>query len=205
MKCPREEAFPQPDKCTCPKETSMRKLMPLLFFETIVLVALVPIFFLDPGRVSAQTSFPDPANEHACPSHTGAGGGAEAIPAFVGPGTDGFSPNQSLCLPQLAPIGTSANPLAFIVRGLEPSARVDSQGTIYVQSIRGVPGGLDLWRWSQAIDGPPNANGTLPFKYEGQPDNCGIFGLSGGGCVNNVGSPTNLGIAPGGGDGDIAV
>jgi hypothetical protein len=45
----------------------------------------------------------------------------------------------------------------------------------------------------------------LPFKYEGQPDNCGIFGLTGGGCVNNVGSPTNLGVAPGGGDADIAV
>src|SRR5439155_13277989 len=61
------------------------------------------------------------------------------------------------------------------------------------------------WRWSQSIDGVPNANGTLPFKYEGQPDNCGIFGLSGGGCVNNTGSATNLGLAPGGGDADIAV
>jgi hypothetical protein len=82
---------------------------------------------------------------------------------------------------------------------------VDSQGTVYVESIRGVPGGDDLWRWNQSIDGAPNSNGTLPFKYEGQPDNCGIFGLSGGGCANNVGSPTNLGVAPGGGDGDIAV
>lgn len=82
---------------------------------------------------------------------------------------------------------------------------MDSQGTIYVESIRGVPGGVDLWRWNQSIEGAPNANGTLPFKYEGQPDNCGIFGLTGGGCVNNLGSPTNLGIAPGGGDADIAV
>src|SRR5690242_1491242 len=86
----------------------MRKLTPLLFFLAIALVALVSIFFMDPSRtVIAQTSFPDPAHEHACPSQTGAGGGAEAIPAFVGPGTDGFSPNQSLCLPQLAPVGTS--------------------------------------------------------------------------------------------------
>jgi len=68
-----------------------------------------------------------------------------------------------------------------------------------------LPGGVDLWRWNQSIEGAPNANGTLPFKYEGQPDNCGIFGLTGGGCVNNVGSPTNLGVAPGGGDADIAV
>jgi len=184
----------------------MRKLRRLLFVEAVVLFALILMFSVDLGRnVIAQTSFPDPTNEHACPSQTGAGGGAEAIPAFVGPGTDGFSPNQSLCLPQLAPVPTGLSPLAFIVQGLEPSDRVDSQGTIYVQSIRGVPGGLDLWRWSQPIDGAPNANGTLPFKYEGQPDNCGIFGLNGGGCVNNVGSPTNLGVAPGGGDGDIAV
>src|SRR5437762_2401436 len=184
----------------------MRKLIPLLFLEGIVLVALVPIFSMDPGRaVIAQSSFPDPANEHACPSQTGAGGGAEAIPAFVGPGTDGFSPNQSLCLPQLAPVPSGSSPLAFIVGGAEPGDRVDSQGTIYVESIRGVPGGVDLWRWNQSIDGAPNANGTLPFKYEGQPDNCGVFGLNGGGCVHNVGSPTNLGVAPGGGDADIAV
>jgi hypothetical protein len=161
---------------------------------------------IGPGaRVVAQTAYPDPSNEHGCPSQTGAGGGAEAIPAFVGTGSDGFSPNQSLCLPQLAPVPSGASSLGFIVGGGEPSNRVDSQGTVYVESIRGVPGGDDLWRWNQSIDGAPNSNGTLPFKYEGQPDNCGIFGLNGGGCANNVGSPTNLGVAPGGGDGDIAV
>jgi len=184
----------------------MRKLVSLLLFEAVILLILIPIFSRNPSRsVIAQSTFPDPANEHACPSQTGAGGGAEAIPAFVGPGTDGFSPNQSLCLPQLAPVPSGSSPLAFIVGGAEPGDRVDSQGTIYVESIRGVPGGVDLWRWNQSIDGAPNANGTLPFKYEGQPDNCGIFGLTGGGCVNNVGSPTNLGLAPGGGDADIAV
>lgn len=184
----------------------MRKLMTLLVFGGFALCVLVPVLSIGPGpRVIAQTSFPDPANEHACPSQTGAGGGAEAIPAFIGPGSDGFSPNQSLCLPQLAPVPTGFSTLAFIVGGVEPGERVDSQGTIYVESIRGVPGGIDLWRWSQFIDGAPNANGTLPFKYEGQPDNCGIFGINGGGCNNNVGSPANLGIAPGGGDADIAV
>src|SRR2546422_10884076 len=132
----------------------------------------------------AQSSFPDPANEHACPSQTGAGGGAEAIPAFVGPGSDGFSPNQSLCLPQLAPTTTGLSPLAFIVQGVEPGDRVDSQGTIYVVSIRGVPGGIDLWRWYQPMDGAPNGDNSLPFKYEGQPDNCGILTN---GCANNVG------------------
>lgn len=183
----------------------MRNLVPLLVIEAVILLVLISLFSPDLGRsVSAQTSYADLANEHACPSQTGAGGGAEAIPPFVGPGTDGFSPNQSLCLPQLAPVPTGASPLAFIVKGVEPGNRVDSQGTIYVESIRGVPGGVDLWRWNEAIDGVPNANGTLPFKYEGQPDNCGIFGLNGGGCVNNVGSTTNLGVAPGGGDADIA-
>ena len=152
----------------------------------------------------------NPANEHNCPAQTGAGGGLEAEPPYVGSGHDGFSRNQSLCLPQLAPVGTSAGPLAFIVQGVEPGIRVDSQGTIYIDSIRGVPGGGDLWRWDQAlgpiVDGGPNTgaanNGTLPFRYEGQPDNCGVLT---GGCANNVGSLTNPGLAPGGGDDDIAV
>jgi hypothetical protein len=72
---------------------------------------------------------------------------------------------------------------------------VDSQGTIYVESIRGVPGGLDLWRWYKTADGGPNADGTLPFKYEGQPD-CGMFVTP---------FCTASGFAPGGGDGDVAV
>jgi hypothetical protein len=184
----------------------MRKVFFRVLLGSVFMFVLVRMISLGPGtRVVAQTAYPDPANEHGCPSQTGAGGGAEAIPAFVGTGSDGFSPNQSLCLPQLAPVPSGASPLAFIVGGGEPADRVDSQGTVYVESIRGVPGGADLWRWNQSIEGGPNSNGTLPFKYEGQPDNCGIFGLNGGGCANNVGSPTNLGVAPGGGDADIAV
>lgn len=184
----------------------MRKLIFSMLVGGALLCLLVPLLSIGPHQQAiAQSSYPDPANERACPSQTGAGGGAEAIPAFVGTGVDGFSPNQSLCLPQLAPVPTSSSSLSFIVGGGEPGDRVDSQGTVYVESIRGVPGGIDLWRWNQSIEGPPNSNGTLPFKYEGQPDNCGIFGLNGGGCVNNVGSPTNLGLAPGGGDADIAV
>ncbi len=89
-------------------------------------------------------------------------------------------------------------------RGLG-TGRVDSQGSIYVVSIRGVPGGVDLWRWRSADDGGPNKDKTLPFRYEGQPDNCGIFSFQNGGCANNTGSATNLGLAPGGGDADIAV
>jgi hypothetical protein len=184
----------------------MRKVFFRVLLGSLFVFVLVRMISMGPvTRVIAQTAYPDPTNEHGCPSQTGAGGGAEAIPAFVGTGSDGFSPNQSLCLPQLAPVPSGASPLAFIVGGGEPADRVDSQGTVYVESIRGVPGGADLWRWNQSIEGAQNSNGTLPFKYEGQPDNCGIFGLNGGGCANNVGSPTNLGVAPGGGDADIAV
>jgi hypothetical protein len=145
-----------------------------------------------------QTFAQTPAGEHNCPSPT-------AIPPYVGTGSSIFSPNQNLCLPQLAPTPTGLSPLAFIVQGVEPGDRVDSQGTAYVVSIRGVPGGIDLWRWYQTADGGPNGDKTLPFKYEGQPDNCGIFSFTSGGCANNVGTPMNLGIAPGGGDADIAV
>src|SRR5438046_499240 len=162
----------------------MRKSVLAILFADVLLLALVPLLLqLGPPsqfHVMAQSSFPDPANEHACPSQTGAGGGAEAIPAFVGPGSDGFSPNQSLCLPQLAPVPTGASPLAFIVKGVEPGDRVDSQGTVYVESIRGVHGGIDLWRWNQSIDGAPNSNGTLPFNNQAQRYNTGVLTYTGG-------------------------
>src|SRR5437667_10318370 len=72
---------------------------------------------------------------------------------------------------------------------------VHSQGSIYVESIRGVPGGLDLWRWYKTADGGRNADGTLPFKYEGQPD-CGLFVTP---------FCTASGFAPGGSDGHVDV
>jgi hypothetical protein len=118
----------------------------------------------------------NPTGQHNCPS-------GQAVPAFVGPGTANYTPNESLCLP------------AGAGQAVEPSMTVDSQGTIYVESIRGVPGGLDLWRWNKAADAGPNADGSLPFKYEGQPD-CGIFVTA---------FCTASGLAPGGGDGDVAV
>src|SRR2546422_3189642 len=107
---------------------------------------------------------------------------------------NGFSDNQELPLPLLAPIGPA--PVAFIVRGLEPSVRVAPDGAVYVSSIRGVPGGVDLHRYYATVDGPPGVGGTYPFKYEGQPDNCGIFASSG--CANNQLDPFGLGL--GGGD-----
>src|SRR6266481_9130093 len=113
-----------------------------------------------------------------------------------------FSTNQELPLPALAPIGPA--PVSFIVRGLEPSVRVAPDGTVYVSSIRGVPGGVDLHRYFQPTDCPANnCNNTYPFKYKGKPDNCGIFNTSQGGCANNSLDP--LGVGLGGGDVDIAV
>src|SRR5205085_3455925 len=126
-----------------------------------------------PIRINVAVAPSNQAHQHNCPI-------SQATPTFVGAGTASFTPNESLCIPG---------------SGGEPSMRVDSQGTIYVESIRGVPGGLDLWRWNKAADGGPNANGTLPFKYEGQPD-CGIFVTT---------FCTASGVAPGGGDGDVAV
>src|SRR5437016_14264737 len=85
---------------------------------------------------------------------------------------NGFSVNQELPLPPLAPIANSG--VSFIVRGLEPSVRVAPDGTVYVSSIRGVPGGVDLHRYYAPLDGAPGTGGTYPFKYQGQPDNCGL-------------------------------
>ena len=129
-----------------------------------------------PIRINVALAPPNPTNQHNCATN-------QAGPAYVGPGTVNYTPNESLCLP------------AGAGQAVEPSMTVDSQGTIYVESIRGVPGGLDLWRWFKTEDGGPNADGTLPFKYEGQPD-CGIFVTT---------FCTASGLAPGGGDGDVAV
>jgi hypothetical protein len=127
-------------------------------------------------RINPSPAAANLTGQHNCPS-------GQITAAYVGSGTANYTPNESLCLP------------AGAGQAVEPSMTVDSQGTIYVESIRGVPGGLDLWRWYQAKDGAPNANGTLPFKYEGQPD-CGIFLTT---------FCTKTGVAPGGGDGDVTV
>ena len=121
---------------------------------------------------------------------------ALAIPTFwsqvsaQAPTGPRFSKNQELPLP----LTSGTLPLKFIVRGLEPGVDVDVQGAIYTNSIRGVPGGFDMHRWSPLVDGPPNADGTLPFKYLGQPDNCGMLAV---GC-------DTVGVAEGGGDAEVA-
>lgn len=169
----------------------MRKAVILMVVASPLLLLLPHVPTVEIPAVFAQT----PDGEHNCPATT-------AIPPYIGTGTPVFSPNQNLCLPLLAPVGGPNGPLAFIVQGVEPGIRVDSQGTIYEVSIRGVPGGIDLWRWYAPTDLGSKNGSPLPFKYEGQPDLCGIF-VSG--CTSPppvVGSP---GVAPGGGDADIAV
>src|SRR6266699_4803702 len=126
-------------------------------------------------NVAVAAAPSNPTGQHNCPN-------GQAVVAYVGSGTAHYTPNESLCLP------------AGAGQAVEPSMTVDSQGTIYVESIRGVPGGLDLWLWYKTADGGPNADGTLPFKYEGQPD-CGMF-------VTEF--CTESGLAPGGGAGDVA-
>src|SRR6266853_6427491 len=106
-----------------------------------------------PIRINVANAAPpsNPTGQHNCPS-------GQAVAAYVGPGTANYNPNESLCLP------------AGAGQAVEPSMTVDSQGTIYVESIRGVPGGLHLWRWNQTPDRGPNPHATLRFTSEGQPD-----------------------------------
>src|SRR5438105_6483881 len=73
-------------------------------------------------NVAVATPPPNPTGQHNCPN-------GQAVTAYVGPGTAKYNPNESLCLP------------AGAGQAVEPSMTVDSQGTIYVESIRGVPGG----------------------------------------------------------------
>src|SRR6267378_32464 len=87
-------------------------------------------------NVAKATPPPNPTGQHNCPN-------GQAVKAYVGPGTANYTPNESLCLP------------AGAGQAVEPSMTVDSQGNIYVESIRGVPGGLDLWRWDRALGPTP--------------------------------------------------
>src|SRR5467141_3256540 len=76
-------------------------------------------------NVAPATVPSNPTGQHDCPN-------GQAVTAYVGAGTANYTPNESLCLP------------AGAGQAVEPSMTVDSQGPIYVESIRGVPGGLDL-------------------------------------------------------------
>ena len=78
----------------------MRKLLPLLFIEAVLLLILMSLFSLDTGRSArAETSYPDPADEHACPSQTSAGGVPRRFPPSSGPGRTASAPIKAFaCL-----------------------------------------------------------------------------------------------------------
>lgn len=74
----------------------------------------------------------------------------------------------------------------FIDQDIEPEIEIDRFGTIYIGAIRGVPGGVDLWR---------SDNGGTTFQYLGQPD----------GTQNPSPNPPSPEGGVGGGDVDLAL
>ncbi|HEY2953932.1 MAG TPA: FlgD immunoglobulin-like domain containing protein [Candidatus Eisenbacteria bacterium] len=73
------------------------------------------------------------------------------------PGSIRFSQNVTL----RAPVAT---------RDGEPSIRVDVRGNCYVGGIRGVPAGVDLWRFDLNPSSPTFDPGMQNATYLGQPD-----------------------------------
>ncbi|MEO5989012.1 MAG: FlgD immunoglobulin-like domain containing protein [Candidatus Eisenbacteria bacterium] len=88
-----------------------------------------------------------------------------------------FSPNVTVLAPGAA-------------RDCEPSLRVDTRGTCYVGGIRGVPAGVDLWRFDLDPSSPTFDPQMRTATYLGQPD--------------AFASPDSAGGKDGGGDIDIA-
>lgn len=91
--------------------------------------------------------------------------------------------------PSALAFSSSVRPMCTNVTGLncghqtEPAIAVDGEGNLYLSSIIGVPGGVNLWKRSVGSD---------ILQYMGMPD-----------AVQPVTSTT--GLAPGGGDVDLAV
>lgn len=73
----------------------------------------------------------------------------------------------------------------FLNQDVEPSIKPDTDNDIYIGAIRGVPGGVDVWKAGPA----QSANNVIVPTFLGQPDNFSQF------------SP----FAAGGGDIDLAV
>src|SRR6202023_58496 len=73
----------------------------------------------------------------------------------------------------------------FLNQDVEPSIKIDTDDDVYIGAIRGVPGGVDLWK-----AGPAQSRGNvIAPAYLGQPDNFSQFSN----------------FAAGGGDIDLAV
>ncbi len=106
---------------------------------------------------------------------------APRFPTYL-PGSLTFSENVALKIPVAAQDG-------------EPSVRVDVRGNCYVGGIRGVPAGVDLWRFDLNPQSPTFDPGMQNPAYLGQPD---AF------LPQDPNDPTTGG-ADGGGDIDISV
>jgi predicted GNAT family acetyltransferase len=72
-------------------------------------------------------------------------------------------------------------------QSLEPGIKTDSSGDIYINAIRGVPAGADLWK-TTTQDCQDAADHECPIFYMGQPETYG-----------------NTGVGPGGGDIDMDI
>src|ERR1700730_7125848 len=59
----------------------------------------------------------------------------------------------------------------FLNQDVEPSIKIDTDDAVYSGAIRGVPGGVDLWK-----AGPAQSRGNVIVPaYLGQPDNFSQF------------------------------
>src|SRR5207245_8402181 len=102
--------------------------------------------------------------------------------ALTAPGADvRYSPNVTVLAPGAG-------------RDCEPSIRVDVRGNCYVGGIRGVPAGVDLWRFDLNPGSPSFDPEMRHAQYLGQPD---VFQQQGA-------KDSTAGGADGGGDIEIA-
>lgn len=106
-----------------------------------------------------------------------------AYPATIGTTNIAFNGDQHLVNP--------SQPDVLAVQDLEPGIHTDSAGDIYVNGIRGVPAGADMWKTTTAYC-QNTKNNECPFFYMGQPDAA-------------PGASAGSSVAPGGGDIDMAI
>ncbi len=92
------------------------------------------------------------------------------------------------------PVMNLSRPSAFGVQSLEPGIKTDSAGDIYINAIRGVPAGTDIWKTTTALC-QNAADNQCPINYEGQPEGLITTGAgAGGGDIDMaVGAPYQRG------------
>jgi len=106
-------------------------------------------------------------------------------------------------LPQLGSWFHRLKPLFSSCGAAEPVTAIDSQDNL-CGSIRGRSRRVDALALESIHEGAPTPTELLPSNMKGSPTIADL-GLNRRRLRNNVGRPTNLGVAPGGGDADIAL